>query len=135
MDWSKIRTIAFVGVSANRERDSYKVMRYFFEKGFEVIPINPNYDSIDEIKCYPSLSALPEDIACKIDMVDVFRKSEFVTPIAKEAIEVKKKYNNLKIFWMQVGVSNDDAARMLQDAGIEVYQNVCAMVTHKLDLH
>ncbi|MEM3364763.1 MAG: CoA-binding protein [Candidatus Micrarchaeia archaeon] len=132
MNWEDIHTIAFVGASNNIDRDSYKVMMYFREKGFEAIPVNPNHTSIDGIRCYPSLLDIPPELARRIDMIDIFRKSESVVPIVKDAIELKKRYNNLKIVWMQVGVVNDEAVRLASEAGLEVYQNACAMLTHRL---
>ncbi|MCX8200209.1 MAG: CoA-binding protein [Candidatus Micrarchaeota archaeon] len=132
MDWQQIRTIAFVGASANKEKDSYRVMMYFHEKGFEVVPINPNYDEIMGIRCYPSLLSVPDGVAKRIDMVDIFRRSDAVIPIINDAVELKRRHNNLKVIWMQAGVINDTAISIAAKNGIEAYQNSCAMLAHKL---
>ncbi len=131
MDWKNIRVIAVVGASANRERDSNEVFRYFIEKGYEVIPVNPRYEDVEGKKCYPSLLEIPKEIAKRIDMVDIFRRAEFVPPIVEESIKLKEKYGNLKVIWMQYGAYNADAEKMAKEHGLEVISNACAMVTHK----
>ncbi len=131
MNWKDIRVIAVVGASANPKRDSNEVFNYLRKGGFEVIPINPKYDYVDGVKCYPSLLELPEDLAKRVDMVDIFRRSEFVLDVVKEAVELKKKHGNLKVVWMQFGAYNPDAEKLAKDNGLEVIANACAMVEHK----
>ncbi len=91
----QVKTIAMVGLSANWYRPSYFAAKYLQEHGYRVIPVNPVYEEVLGEKCYPSLKDIPE----KIDMVDCFRKSEDIEPIAKEAIEI-----GAPILWMQLGV-------------------------------
>ncbi len=131
MEWKQIKTIAIIGASPHSERASNEVMKYFIEKGFAVVPINPNYSEILGKRCYPSLLDVPPDVARAIDMVDIFRKSEFVLPIVKDAIQLKMKYGNLKVVWMQEGVINEEAAEMARNAGIEAVSNMCAMTNLK----
>jgi len=131
MYWEQIKVIAVIGASPKPERDSYHIVNYFISKGFMVIPVNPNYEEVAGQKCYPSLMSIPAEIARTIDMVDIFRRSSEVLPIVQEAVKLKKKYDNLKVVWMQLGVSNAEAARLAQDAGLEVIMDACAMVTHK----
>ncbi len=115
------RTLAIVGLSANWYRPSFFAAKYMQEHGYRIIPVNPAYDEVLGEKCYPSLKEIPE----QIDMVDCFRKSEDIEPIAKQAIEI-----GAKVLWMQLGVMNENAARMARDAGLEVVQDRCVKIEH-----
>ena len=114
-------TIAVVGLSANWYRPSFFAAKYMQEHGYRVIPVNPAYEEVLGEKCYPNLKAIPE----KIDIVDCFRKSQDIEPIAKEAIEI-----GAKVLWMQLGVMNEKAAKMARDAGLEVVQDRCVKIEH-----
>ncbi len=122
LDFKKIKTIAIVGLSDKPDRPSYKVGKYLLEKGFKIFPVNPNIDNFLGIKNYKTLS----DIKEKIDVVDIFRKSEFVTPIVNEAIKI-----GAKAIWMQEGVVNETAATRARSAGLTVVMNMCMMKEHK----
>ncbi len=115
------RTLAIVGLSANWYRPSFFAAKYMQEHGYRIIPVNPAYEEVLGEKCYPSLKEIPE----QIDMVDCFRKSEDNEPIAKQAIEI-----GAKVLWMQLGVMNENAARMARDAGLEVVQDRCVKIEH-----
>ncbi len=115
------RTLAIVGLSANWYRPSFFAAKYMQEHGYRIIPVNPAYEEVLGEKCYPSLKEIPE----QIDMVDCFRKSEDIEPIAKQAIEI-----GAKVLWMQLGVMNEKAARMARDAGLEVVQDRCVKIEH-----
>jgi predicted CoA-binding protein len=108
------KTIAVVGLSDNPERDSYRVARYMQSQGYRIIPVNPNITQVLGEKAYPDLKSVPEPI----DMVDIFRRSEFVPPVVDEAIEIGAKY-----IWMQDGVIHDEAAAKAEQAGIPVIMN------------
>jgi predicted CoA-binding protein len=114
-------TLAVVGLSANWYRPSFFAAKYMQEHGYRVIPVNPAYEEVLGERCYPSLKDIPE----KIDIVDCFRKSEDIEPIAKEAIEI-----GAKVLWMQIGVMNEKAAKMARDAGLEVVQDRCVKIEH-----
>ena len=105
------RTIAVVGLSPNPQRDSHRVARYLQEQGYRIIPVNPMADEVLGEKSYPDLKSIPEPI----DMVDIFRRSEFVGTVVEEAIQVGAKY-----IWMQDGVVDEGAARTALDAGLLV---------------
>ncbi len=105
------KTIAVVGLSANPERDSYRVSKYMQSQGYRIIPVNPVIEECLGEKSYPDLKSVPDPI----DMVDVFRRSELVPPVVDEAIEVGVKY-----IWMQDGVVNPEAAAKAEAAGIPV---------------
>ena len=115
------KTIAMVGLSANWYRPSYFAAKYLQEHGYRVIPVNPAYEEVLGEKCYPGLKDIPE----KIDVVDCFRKSEDIEPIAKEAIEI-----GAQVLWMQIGVMNEEAAEMARAAGLEVVQDRCMKIEH-----
>jgi uncharacterized protein len=115
------RTIAVVGLSANPLRTSYTVSRYMQNQGYKIIPVNPNIkESLGE-KAYASL----KDIPVKVDIVNVFRNSPDVPPVADEAIAIKAK-----VLWMQEGIVNQEAARKAGEAGLKVVMDRCIMVEH-----
>jgi predicted CoA-binding protein len=115
------RTLAIVGLSANWYRPSFFAAKYMQEHGYRIIPVNPAYEEVLGEKCYPSLKDIPEEI----DIVDCFRKSQDIEPIAKQAIEI-----GAKVLWMQLGVTNEKAAKMARDAGLEVVQDRCVKIEH-----
>lgn len=115
------KIIAMVGASTNWARPSFFAMKYLQAKGFRVIPVNPGAAGQDLLgeKVYASLKDIPE----KIDMVDVFRASEHVGPIADDAIAI-----GAKVLWLQLGVVNEDAARKAEAAGLKVVMNRCPKI-------
>ena len=117
------RTIAVVGVSAKPERDSYRVAAYLQRAGYRVIPVNPGFEELLDEVCYPDLTAIPDDV--EIDIVDVFRRSEFVPEIVEQAIE-----RGAHAVWLQLGVSHPEAERQASEAGLEVVSNRCIKVEH-----
>lgn len=116
-------TVAVVGCSPNPARPSNSISRYLMEQGYRVIPVNPGHRVILGETCYRSLSAVPADV--RVDIVDVFRRSEFVAPVAEEAIA-----RGVGFFFMQLGVSNAACARKLEAAGIGVAMERCILVEH-----
>ncbi len=110
-----------VGLSANPERPSNVVAKYLKEKGYRVIPVNPGEKSILGETSYPDLSSIPD----KIDVVDIFRKSEDVPPIVRDAIKI-----GAKAVWMQEGVINEEAAAEAGKAGITVVMDRCMRKEH-----
>ena len=113
-----VTTIAIVGASSNEERDSYKVMKFLIDYGYEVFPVNPNESNKKVLnqKCYSNLN----DIKQNIDMVDIFRSSKYVFNIAKEAVSI-----NADILWMQEGVIDDRAADFAKKEGLIVIMDEC----------
>lgn len=116
------KTIAVVGLSPKPERDSYGVAQYLQQAGYRIIPVNPTADEILGEKVYPDLASIPD----KVDMVDIFRRSEHVGPIVDETIGI-----GAKTVWMQLGVVNKEAARRATDAGLEVVMDLCTMREHR----
>lgn len=121
----KSKIIAIVGLSDKPDRPSYEVASYLQKQGFRIIPINPHIQEIFGEKPYPDLLSVPKEI--RIDIVDIFRKSDLVLPHVKEAIE----RGDVKTIWMQEGIVNDEAASLARKNGLEVIMNFCLMKTHK----
>ncbi len=114
-------TIAVVGLSADWYRPSYFAAKYMQEHGYKIIPVNPKYTEILGERCYPDLKSIPD----KVDIVDVFRKSQDCEPIAREAIAI-----GAKTLWLQIGVINDDAARLAETAGLDVVMDRCVKIEY-----
>ena len=117
------RRIAVVGLSADPARPSHEVAAYLQQQGYEIVPVNPAGGTILGAKVYPDLTAVPGDL----DVVDVFRRSEAVLPIAEEAV----RRGRIKAFWMQLGIRNEQAAQLLREHGIAVVQDRCMKVEHQ----
>lgn len=115
------QTIAVVGLSADWYRPSYFAAKYMQEHGYRVIPVNPKYSEVLGERCYPDLESIPE----KVDLVDVFRKSDDCVPIARDAVAI-----GAKALWMQIGVMNAEAAQYAQAAGLEVVEDRCVKIEH-----
>ena len=118
------KTIAVVGLSPKPHRDSFCVAKYMQDHGFRIVPINPNAPEVLGEKAYASLTEAAQHE--RIDMVNCFRNSEDIPPIAAEAIAI-----GAKSLWLQIGVVNDAAAKQATDAGLVVVQNLCLMVEHR----
>src|SRR6187200_3607764 len=116
----QLKNIAVVGVSKNEEKPSHQVPKYLIEHGYNVIPVNPTVNEVLGRKCYPSIA----DIAERIDIVDVFRKSEDVLGVVDDVL---KKKDGIKVFWMQLGIYNEDAEKKAKENGIDVVYNRCMM--------
>ena len=117
-----MQTIAVVGMSPKPERPSHYVSMYMKDQGYNIIPVNPGHNEIAGIKCYPSLSEISEPV----DVVDVFRRSEFILPIAESAINIKAK-----ALWLQDGVINHEAAELAKNSGLIVVMDDCMLRRHR----
>jgi predicted CoA-binding protein len=115
-------TIAVVGLSGKRFRASYGVAEYLQKAGYRIIPVNPREQAVLGQKCYPSLDDVPE----QIDIVDIFRRAEFVPEIVESAIR-----KGAKVVWMQEGVVHHDAARRAEAAGLLVVMDRCLLKDHR----
>jgi predicted CoA-binding protein len=117
------KTIAVVGCSPQESRPSNAIARYLLRAGFDVIPVNPGHGEMLGRPCYPDLASIPKHV--RIDIVDVFRRSEFVPEIASAALA-----RGAGFFWMQDGVVDGEAARRLVAAGIPVAMDRCIFRDH-----
>jgi hypothetical protein len=115
------KVIAVVGLSAQWFRPSYFAAKYMLEHGYTVIPVNPNYGEILGQKSYKSL----RDIPVPVDIVDCFRKTDDIPPIADDAIAIRAK-----VLWQQLGVKNVAAARKAEAAGLEAVMDRCVKIEH-----
>lgn len=116
-----VKTIAMVGASPDKTKFSYGVLRVLHETGYDMIPVNPSsgLDEIRGLKVYPSLAAIDRPV----DMVEVFRRSEDLLEVAQEAVAI-----NAKVLWGQIGVRDDAAARLAEEAGLKVVMNRCPKI-------
>jgi len=117
----EVSSIAVVGISADPAKPSNRVASYLKQHGYHIIPVNPAAEEILGEKCYPDLKSTPEPI----DVVDVFRRPEFLPPIADEAVAV-----GAKVLWMQEGVTNEEAAKKAESGGLTVIQDACMLKEH-----
>ena len=116
------RTIAVIGMSPKPERPSHYVAMYMKEKGYTIYPVNPGHDKISGINCYPDLKDIPDSI----DVVDIFRRSEFVPLIVDSAISI-----GAKAVWMQDTVIHEEAGKKAEEAGLLVVMNDCMLRQHR----
>ena len=112
------RTIAVVGLSSNPDRPSYEVAEFLQDKGYRIVPVNPNETEVLGERAYASLPEVPGEIA--VDVVDVFRRAEQTPEVAKQAVA-----RGAKVLWLQEGIVNDDARRIGEEAGLTVIMGVC----------
>ena len=115
------RTIAVVGLSADWFRPSYFAAKYMQEHAYRIVPVNPRYETVLGERCHATL----ETIEVPVDIVDVFRKTEDVLPIAEQAIAI-----GAKCLWQQIGVKNEQAAALAAAAGLDVVLDRCVKIEH-----
>jgi len=120
----QFKNIAVVGVSKNEEKPSHQVPKYLIEHGYNVIPVNPTLSEVLGRKAYPTIA----DVQERIDIVDVFRKSEDIPAVVNDVL---KKKDGIKVFWMQLGIYNEDAEKKAKENGIDVVYNRCMMEEHR----
>ena len=118
---ARSRTLAVVGLSAQWYRPSYFAAKYMQDHGYRIIPVNPRYAEVLGEKCYPDLRSIPEPV----DIVDCFRKSPEIPPLAEDAIAI-----GAKVLWMQLGIVNQEAADRAVAAGLDVVMNRCVKIEH-----
>jgi predicted CoA-binding protein len=120
-----VKTIAMVGASEKDNRPSYFAFKYLLERGYNMIPVNPGQAGHEMLgrKIYARLADIPEPI----DMVDIFRASQHALPIVQEALALKPRPG---VIWMQLGVRNDEAAKLAEDNGLKVVMNRCPKIEY-----
>jgi len=128
---TKYKTVAVVGLSKDPSKDSHRVAEYLKNHDFHIIPINPFADEILGEKSYKSLSNIPVNIQKAVEIVDIFRPSEDVLPIVKQAIQLKKLQGVPYVVWMQLGIINEQAAEKARKAGLTVVMDKCMMQEHR----
>jgi predicted CoA-binding protein len=118
----RYRSIADVGLSNDRRRDSRSVSQYMQAAGYRIIPVNPEETEVLGEEAYPELASVPEPV----EIVDVFRRSEYIPAIVDQAIAI-----GAKVIWMQQGIVNEEAAAIARAAGLEVVMNSCIRTVHQ----
>jgi predicted CoA-binding protein len=120
---NRAKTIAMVGLSADPMRPSHFAAIYMQAEGYRIVPVNPRYAGQEILgeKVYASLSEIP----FPVDIVDVFRKSEECPALAEEAVKI-----GARVFWIQLGIENDEAGRIARDGGLQFVQNRCVKIEH-----
>jgi uncharacterized protein len=120
-----VKTIAMVGVSANTNRPSYFAFKYLSERGYRMIPVNPGLSGQELLgqKVHARLADIPEPV----DMVDIFRASQYAVGIVEEALALKPRP---QVIWMQLGIRNDEAARLAEANGLKVVMNRCPKIEY-----
>lgn len=121
--FDSVKTIAVVGLSPDESKASHKVAKYLQEQGFKIVPIYPKEETILGEKVYRSLLEIP----FKIDMVDIFRKANALDMVADACI----KRGDVKVFWAQKEIVNNEAAAKAKEHGMRVVQNKCTMIEHR----
>ena len=115
------RTIAVVGLSAEWHRPSFFAAKYLQQHGYRIVPVNPRYTEVLGERCYPGLADIPHPV----DMVDVFRRTDDVLPIAQQAVAL-----GAKCLWQQIGVQNLEADRLAREAGLDSVMDRCVKIEH-----
>ena len=118
----KFRTFAVVGLSPKPHRDSHRVAQFLQEHGYRIIPVRPGAESILGEKCYATLTEIPG----RVEVVDLFRRSEAVAPFVDEAIAIQAK-----VVWMQLGVIHEEAAEKARRAGLLVVMDHCPVIEYR----
>ena len=120
----KMKNIAVVGMSKNEGKAGHFVPKYLIDQGYNIIPVNPTITEVLGKKSYPTIADVPE----KIDIVDIFRRSEDVPAVIDDALHKK---DEIKVIWMQSGIYNEDAERKAKQHGMDVVYNRCMMEEHR----
>ena len=124
------KVIAVVGASKNPEKDANSVPAYLQRHGYTIIPVNPTTDEVNGLRAYPSLAAIPEQIARSVDVVDVFRPSDELPEVARQVAEMKRRTGRPFVFWGQLHLENEEAKRILADAEIDYVMDKCMKIEH-----
>ena len=118
---TECHTIAVVGLSADASRPSHGVARYLKQQGYRIVPVNPRYEAVLGERCYPRLADIPHPV----DMVDVFRRTEDVLPVAQQTVAI-----GAKCLWQQLGIMNLEADRLAREAGLDSIMDRCVEIEH-----
>ncbi len=121
--FESVKTIAILGLSPDNTKASHHVAEYLQQVGYKIVPVYPKEETILGEKVYRSLAEIP----FAVDMVDIFRKPKALDAVADAVLE----RGDVKVFWAQIGIVNNEAAKRVEDAGLKVVQNHCTMIEHR----
>ena len=125
--FQKFKTIAVYGMSTNPDKPSNSVPVFLQSKGFEIIAVNPNAESIAGRKCHAHL----DDIEQRIDVLEVFRPSEQVLGVVKEALKRREEKGDIDVIWLQLGIQNEEARKIAEEAGVVFIQDKCMKMEYQ----
>jgi uncharacterized protein len=126
----KYRVIAVVGASKNPEKEAFTVPDYLLKQGYTIIPVNPTTGSVNGLRAYHSLDEIPDDLARKVEVVDVFRPSEEFPEVARQVAAMKKKTGRPFVFWGQLGLENEEAKKTLAESKVDYVMDRCMRIEH-----
>lgn len=126
----RYKVIAVVGASRDPEKEAHAVPLYLKGQGYRIVPINPTAREIFGERAYASLSELPEALAKEVEVVEVFRPSQELPEVARQVVEMRKRYGRPYVFWSQLGLESDEAKEILGKNGISFVMGVCMRVVH-----
>ena len=121
-------TIAVVGCSATPTRTSHKIARYLQSRGYRIVPVNPNYDEVLGVPCYPDLPSVPADV--EIDIVDIFRAPKHTANMVRTAIARMEETERQPVLWTQLGVSTPEAETLAEEAELPYVRNRCVKIEY-----
>lgn len=121
-------TIAVVGCSNQPWRPSFRISAYLIDAGYEVIPVNPEHETVHGLRCYPDLKSIPGDV--RIDIVNIFRRPQFTADMVRMAVAYAEATDTKPVIWTQLGVSSPEASQLAADAGLPYVHNRCILVEH-----
>lgn len=123
----KIQIIAVIGCSRDVTKDAHTVPAFLKSKGYRIVPINPSGEDILGEKSYKSLSEIPYDLKSRIEAINIFRPSAELTGIVQSTLKEKAGFPSLKVIWAQLGIQDDNAKALAEQAGLIFVQNRCMM--------
>jgi hypothetical protein len=132
---NKYRFVAVVGASKSPEKEAFTVPQYLQRHGFRIVPVNPTADSVHGEKAFPTLAALPDEIARKVEVVEVFRPSEELPQVATQVVEMKRKTGRPFVLWAQQGIESEEAKMILENARVDYVMDACMRTIHQLYGH
>jgi len=124
------KVIAVVGASKNPEKEAHTVPLFLKAHGYTIIPVNPTASEVFGEKAYPDLLSIPQELASRVDAVEVFRPSEELPEVARSLVELSRREARQIVFWAQSGLENDEAKRILDGAGLPYVMNACMRVVY-----
>ena len=125
-----MQSIAVIGASPARTRASNSIVRYLIQNGFKVIPVNPNYDSVEGIRCYAAIGEIPLDT--RVDVFTIFRNARYSADTVRDIVEWAEESGQSPAVWTQLGVSTPEAEKVARDARLKYVRNRCIMVEHSV---
>lgn len=129
---AKAKTIAVVGASRSPEKEAHSVPNYLKERGYLIVPVNPSADEILGEKSYRTLLDLPDWLGKAVDVVEIFRPREDLPEVARQLVEMKRRYGRAPVFWAQQGLDSEEARGILEEGGVRYVMDACMRTIHQI---